>query len=148
MASTTKFGIDYPSENENPFWATYLSGMGELDDLLAIILEEASLLVVGGGTITLAAGQVQWTGSIYIVSGRTRQTITIAAGSTAISDGEIVSVSGVTRPLTNQTLSTFSASTSGPQWDTALLPLFYRRGDNVYMIREHIGLERLTLDLP
>jgi len=148
MATTTKFGITYPAENDDPFWTDYLAGMNDLDDLFAIMLEDASLVVVGGGTITLAAGQVQWTGSIYIVSGRTRQTVTIAAGSTAISDGEIVSVSGVTRPLTNQTLSTFSASVSGPQWDTGLVPLFYRRGNNVYMIREHIGLERLTLDLP
>ena len=52
MASTTKFGIDYPAEGDNPFWTTYLSGMNEIDDLFAAVLEEASLVIVGGGVIT------------------------------------------------------------------------------------------------
>jgi hypothetical protein len=148
MASTTKLGISYPDENENPFHVTHATGMGELDDVLAILWEEATLIVVGGGTITLAGGSAQWSAPIYIVSGRTRNTITVPAGSTPIADGEIVSLSGVTRPIANETKSTFSASATGPSWAPALLPLFYRRGNNLYLIRQRVGLELLTLDDP
>lgn len=148
MASTTRYGIDYPDENENPFHVTHAAGMAELDTLLAILHEEATLVVVGGGEITLGGGSVAWSAPIYIVSGRTRNTITVPAGSTPIADGQIASLTGITRPLANETKSTFSTTLTGPQWDTALLPLFYRRGNNVYLIRQRIGLELLTLDDP
>lgn len=148
MATTTDLTIPYPDEYADPFWVAYVAQMDALELWFKSVWEEASLIAEGGGIFTLVTNTLTWTEALYVISGRTKQTITVPAGSTTINDGEIASLTGVTRPITTATISTFSRSTSGPKWDEALLPLFHRRGNNVYVLRNQIGIERLTLETP
>lgn len=147
MASTSVLAVDFPTENENPFHVTHATGMEELDLWLRILWEEASLAVVFDGLVTLGGNVIYWDDAIRIVSGRSGQIITVPAGSQVVNDGQIASLTGVTRPIVTATLASFSIGT-GPVWDRALLPLFYRRGSNVYLLRRRLGLEELTLVSP
>lgn len=148
MASTTVLGIDYPSENENPFHVTHATGMEEIDEWIRIAWEDALVLVRGGGTITLTGDTLEWTASILVESPFSGNVITIPASSTTILDGEIVSVNAVTRPIATETKSGLSKSTTGPGWDKTKLPLFKRVGSNVYVIRQSLGLEDVVVSAP
>jgi hypothetical protein len=147
MSTTSILGIDYPTENENPFHVTHATGMEELDEWLRIMWEEASIFIVFTGDITLAGNVVSWTDTIRIVSGRSGAIISVAAGSVTLNDGNIASLTGVARPLVTGALATFTTG-AGPSWTRTLLPLFYRRGSNVYLLRRRLGLEELTLLAP
>lgn len=148
MASTSVLGIIYPSENEDPFHVTHATGMEQIDEWIRIMWEEASLLIVGGGTMTLVGSVFSWDATILITNVRTNKTITLVAGNVTIPDGEVASLTGVTRPLIDQSLSSWVVSAAGPIYDTALLPIFRRVGSNVYFCRNEIGLERVTLVAP
>jgi hypothetical protein len=150
MATTDLLEITYPDENENPFFESHAQGMGELDAWLAMILEAASLLVYSEAEIALnyEGDAISWDAPIYLVSPRTGHKVTIPAGVTALADGEIASLTGMTWPLADGTMSTFVHTTGGPVWDAAIYPIFYRSGANVWLLKRTAGLEWLTLTPP
>lgn len=149
MATTTsELAITYPSESEDPFHVTHAIGMEELDEWIRLMWEEASLIIVGGGEFTLVGDLFSWTAGIKIINVRTNKVITVAAGSVSIPDGQIASLTGVTRPLDNQSLSTWAVGAAGPGYDKTLLPVFRREGANVYFCRNEVGFERVTIEAP
>jgi len=145
---TSVLNLTSPSEFDDPFHAIHQTGMEEIDVWLRIMWEEASLLIVGGGTMTLVGNLFSWGDTIRVINVRTNRVITVLAGNVTILDGEVASLTGVTRPLANQTLSSWSASSSGPAYDETQLPIFRRVGNNVYFCRNEIGLERVVLEAP
>jgi hypothetical protein len=146
MATTSVLGIQFPSEYDDPFTAIHLAGMEEIDEWLRIIWEEANLIIVGGGTFQLAGDVFSWSDTIRIINGRTNKVITVAAGNVTIPDGEVASLTGVTRPMANQALSSWDVAAGGPVYDKAKLAVFRRVGSNVYTFNNVIGLERVTTD--
>lgn len=146
---TTVLQIDYPAEFDNPFHVVHATGMEEIDLWLRTVWEDASLVVVGGGNMTLVADLFSWDAPIEIMCGRSGALITVPADSFTITDGQIAWLNGVSRPIVTDTLSSITAGGApGPGWDKTKIPLFYRSGSNVYLFRNVIGLERVTVPVP
>lgn len=149
MTQTTVLQIYYPTEYDNPFHVVHATGMEEIDLWLRTALEDASLVVVGGGTMTLVADLFAWSAPIEIMCGRTGALITVPAASKTISDGHIGWLNGVSRPIVTASLSSITTGAApGPGWDKTKIPLFYRSGTNVYLFNNTIGLERVTVPVP
>jgi len=147
MAATSVLLIPEPDEFDDPFTAGHLAGMENVDLWLRTIWEEATLSVAGGGTLSLAGNTFSWSEAIEIFSPRTNKKITVAAASITIADGEVASLTGVTRPMANQTLSSWEINSTGPLWDTTKLTVFRRSGSNVYICRPGNGLERVIVEV-
>lgn len=150
MANTPILNTAYPDEYEDPFFASFESMLhtasNSLEEWLTIVWEDASIVVVGGGTIALAGNTVSWSAPLYLVSGRTNQTLTVNAGSTTILDGEIASLTGLTRPLVSAVVSAWEHTVTGPEWSRSKLPVFRRIGTEVYLVRNQLGAaERVTI---
>jgi hypothetical protein len=150
MPTTPILNTTYPAEFQNPYFATFEdmlhTSANSLEEWLTIVWEDASISVLGGGVITLAGNTVSWSGALYLVSGRTNQTLTVNAGSTTILDGEIASLTGLTRPLVSAVVNTWEHSAAGPSWSRSKLPVFKRIGAEIYLVRNQLGAyERVTL---
>lgn len=150
MPTTPILNTTYPSEYEDPYFDTFEdmlhTASNSLEEWLTIVWEDASIAVVGGGAIALIGNTVSWSAPLYLVSGRTNQTLTVNAGSTTILDGEIASLTGLTRPLASAVVSAWEHSATGPEWSRSKLPVFRRIGGEVYLVRNQLGAaERVTL---
>lgn len=145
--TTTNLAIRYPSEYADPFWTDYVNQMADLDDKLVAALEDASLVMEGGGDLDLTGDTFSWSEDFKLVCSRTGAILTIPAGNTTITDGQISSLSGLSRPLATGSVSSFVASTSGPAYDTTKVPVFHRSGSNVYLIHAQAGLGLVTVEV-
>lgn len=147
--TTSTLSITYPSEFQDPYFDDFedmLTAANGIEDWLLVMWEDASISVLGGGVVTLAGNIVSWSDTLYLVSGRTNQTLTVAAGSTTILDGEIASLTGLTRPLVSAVVNTWEHSAGGPSWSRSKLPVFKRIGSEIYLVRNQLGAyERVTL---
>jgi hypothetical protein len=150
MTETTgTLSITYPSEFQDPFFDDFedmLTAANGIEDWLLIMWEDASLSVLGGGVFTLVGNTLAWSAPLYLVSGRTNQTLTVLASNTTILDGEIASLTGLTRPLVSAVVNTWEHGAVGPGWSRSKLPVFKRIGTEVYLVRNQLGTgERVTI---
>lgn len=148
MSETTgNLSIRYPSEYADPFWTDYVNQMTDLDENILAALEDSSLVMEGGGTLDLTGDTFSWSADLKLICTRTGAILTIPAGSTTITDGQVSSLSGLTRPLTTGSVSSFVASTSGPAYDSTKIPVFHRSGSNVYLVHAQAGLGLVTVEV-
>ena len=146
---TIPLALTYPDEWEKPFHVTHATGMSDIDSWLRTVWEDASSIVVGGGAVTLVTNLFTWPDPYYIICGRTGAVVTVSAGSVTITDGQFAWVTGVTRPMITEVCATVVAGAApGPGWDRTRIPLLHRRGNNVYVFNNVIGLERVTVPVP
>ena len=102
MAVTTLLGNTYPDENQDPYWTTIRNFFLAEDEWLQANYEDKSILVFGGGTMTLIGSTFSWSAPLYIVSQRSVTKITIAASSVTVADGEVLYVTTGARPSTSR----------------------------------------------
>ena len=147
--TTATLGINYPSEFQDPYFNDFedmLLATNGVEQWLLVMWEDASISVLGGGVFTLIGNTLSWSDTMYLVSGRTNQTLTVLASSTTILDGEIASLTGLTRPIVSAVVNTWERSALGPSWSRSKLPAFKRIGTEVYVVRNQLGAyERVTL---
>lgn len=147
MATTSGLGLHYPTENEDPFHVTHALGMTEIDLFLRCALEDASSVLVGGGELLLAANVFSWSAPFYLIATRSNAVATIPAASVSLPDGHVAWVNNVTRPLATDVYVSVGSGATGPAWDRTKIPLFRRSGNNVWCVRQALGLGVVTVEL-
>ena len=141
MADTPLLGITYPNESQDPYWTTIRSLFLSQDEWLQCNLEDKSLMIFGGGVMTLIGSTFSWSAPLYIVSQRSVTKITISASSVSVADGEVLYVTTGGRPITNQTL-VLQAGSPTTKND---IPIGCRDGATVY-IKDMTYISSYTLD--
>ncbi len=147
MGQTPILNIDYPDEDSKPYWSQYVAFAESLENWFLALLEESTFALVGGGDFVLSGNLFSWSEDMQLVSTRTGERITILAGNVVLGDGNVGSVTNVSqRPIQTQMGGPIEASPSGAGWNKTKIPLFYRLGQNVYLVSQRLGIDNLTVE--
>lgn len=130
MWNTDKLGIRTPSEWEDPFWTSDENRMIDLDDWIFSNTEDKNLFVIGEISFNETTGEVSWGAPIYLASLAGVGVASIPADSIILQDGQFGYVV-VPRPIVSTTL--IASAGSPPIVDQDIVPIFIRRGNNVYV---------------
>lgn len=134
MPNTTPLvKITYPSENEDPFFPSFVSMMSALDTALYALREDRGLILMGGGlfTFTSSSGVLTWASEIDIFSPLTGFKIYIAAGQVTLNDGQCFYIATTRNPSGN-TAATMVVGSTVPATDDNQLLIGIRKGTTVY----------------
>ncbi len=134
----TPMGLPWPAEWADPYIDEITLTQGSID----AIREDADLMLVGGGDLTLVADLFSWSAPIYLYSTRTGYYATIASGSLTVLDGHSIYFNPVSRPMPTAAVSLLSAASIPP----ASIMMGVRRGSTVVIRNRGIAVVNLTLD--
>ena len=95
--STPRFSIAYPSDQQQPFFDTFESGITEIDSLLFAGYDDRGTVALGGGTLSWDGGgtnELSFTSDILFVSPTFGQveSLTTAVSPVTIAPGEFLTV--------------------------------------------------------
>jgi len=95
MATTSRYGIPYPDENQDPWYNAFVSMMTQVDETLFAGFEADNIVVLGGGTVSWDGANLSWTSGIVVVcpSFGTLETLTTTPSPVAIADGNFMVLS-------------------------------------------------------
>lgn len=134
MPKTPRLEINYPQENQNPWFSVFADFSNAIDSALYASREDRNFIIEGGGTITWNAGtnSLSWTQDIFIGSPYTGYSLTlpIAQSPITINLGQFLYVLVTRAPGAIVTLQARVSSVI-PSTNDALL-LAVRRGDFLY----------------
>lgn len=132
--SSSRMRWPYPSEGQDPFFATYQAQISAQDASAFALVENQNIFIMAGGTITWAAssGLLSWATSIELNSAQTGFKWSISPGSITLADGECFYVDLSHNPVVSTSVVAAKASKlPSTGLDTVLL-LGVRNGARVY----------------
>lgn len=135
MPETSKVKHPYPSQNEDPWFASFESMLASIDAADFAARDERNLILSGGGNITFSSsGDVSWTNDLTIHHASTGYQGTLAAnpGGTSLDDGQLLYIDLVRGPQQNYTTNAVKTSGNLPNNDKAVV-LFYRDGNTLWV---------------
>jgi len=142
MPTTDLMGIEYPSENQDPYWDRFKAMMNQVAHKMYKNLEDPNLVLRGGGEVTLDGDTLTWTENFEIMSMLTGGIITIEADTLTLEDGKIVYVE-VSRPVQGVSTKTFQTIDTLTSGDEDKVFVLVRRGSNLYFRNNLVGLKDL-----
>lgn len=131
MANTPRLSIQYPDENQDPFWTTFVSMVESIDSLLYSNMADRNLLLKGGGTLSFNTGtnEITWSADLKLIDYISGLTVTVLASSLTIEDGEAAYID-IPRVLSQSITSALSVSPSVGLGEGKIV-LFARSGDKI-----------------
>jgi hypothetical protein len=124
--------IPYPSQYAEEWFATWQSMMSSLDGHHFAAFEDRNLFALGGGTWTFNAstGVVTWSAGLVFGTPSTGNAQTLASGSKALEDGEMLTVDLSRGASTSVTLAATVDTVIAP--NVATVAICIRYGDRLY----------------
>lgn len=122
----------HPSENEDPFWESFLAFIRAMDASGFAAREDRNLLIMGGGTVSWIAGTgtLSWTSPIEFLSPNTGFLNQVPAGNVVILDGQVVR-GNLARALGQNASMSVGAAGIAANNDNSVV-LCIRRGSRIY----------------
>lgn len=133
MPLTPRFQLEYPSDEQDPWYGPFEAFCLNIDQNLYAQLERQNVLLVLGATPALntTTDTFSWGATIELIAGSCGRIASIAAGGIGLLDGEIL-YADVPRPMTeNIAVSMKKVTALGTDQRRQMIGV--RRGTKVYM---------------
>tara|TARA_B100001094_G_C18131623_1_gene772596 strand:- start:405 stop:1091 length:687 start_codon:yes stop_codon:yes gene_type:complete len=134
MATTDRFAIPYPDENQDPWYNAFKSMMTELDAAIFGNFESRNVVFYGGGSVAWDGSNLSWSASIVAIcpSFGTLQTLSTAVSPLAVADERFVVFSLARGVASSVSLDTRVSVVSQVPIDEEKHVLCYRSGSSLY----------------
>lgn len=132
MPNTARMTWPYPAADQRPWFDIFERMIALVDQSAYARLEDDSFLLMGGGTVewNVSTQLLEWSSAISLVAVQTGGVLQIAAGSIALTSGQIFYVS-VPRGTTGTVALTAYAANKLPVSDDVVM-IAVRYGDQVF----------------
>lgn len=113
MALVPRLNLQYPDENDNPFFEKIKSFFEGLDSHIFANMADRNTVLLGGGGVLLnsTTGVLSWSSDLLLVDAVSGYSIRIVAANATLADGEMLYVD-TARVLSEEAIATAEVATS------------------------------------